>query len=243
MPQSPPIYPRARTPLSLPSPLQDVVTNVRGRGSARRRWWLLAFMVCVSAGLPLTGPVAAATLEVPIVTIAIDDYAAVPSDQLDRAQCLVTELYAAIGVETAWLETRVSNLGSASQLRPNVVTPSLRIIVLGSQMGNRGFLSLDAVGATPGSRTERGRIAYVFYDRLRTIATAAHQDDGDSLGVVIAHELGHLLLPYGSHSETGLMRGLWSARDFRRIDLRTLAFTSSQASDIRQRVSRAFSAP
>jgi hypothetical protein len=223
---------------------QDVVTNVFREGSPRRRLWLLTFVVWASAGLPLAGRLATATLhDASTLTIAIDDYAAVPSDQIDRAQGLVTHLYAAIGVQTAWLETRVSLASSSVQIRANVVAPSLRIIVLGSPMGDRGTLSMDAVGSTPGSRTERGRIAYVFYDRLRTIATAAHQDDGDSLGVVIAHEIGHLLLPYGSHSETGLMRALWSARDFRSIDFRTLAFTSSQASDIRRRVSGSFSAP
>jgi hypothetical protein len=223
---------------------QDVVTIVFRKGSPRRRWWLLTFVVWASAGLPLAGRLATATLhDASTLTISIDDYAAVPSDQIDRAQSLVTHLYAAIGVETAWLETRVWHASSPVQLRANVVAPSLRIIVLGSQMGDRGALPPDVVGSTPGSRTERGRIAYVFYDRLLTIAAASRQDDGDSLGVVIAHEIGHLLLPYGSHSDTGLMRGLWSAREFRRVDFRRLAFTPSQARDIRQRVSGTFSAP
>jgi hypothetical protein len=226
------------------SAFQHIVTIVYGKGSPRRRWWLLTVVVWASAGLPLAGRPGTATLPaVSIVTIAIDDYAAVPSNQLDRAQGLVTHLYAAIGVETAWLETRVSHARSGVQMRANVVAPSLRIIVLGAPMGDRGALSLDVVGSAPGSRTERGRIAYVFYDRLRIIDLALHQHDGDSLGIVIAHEIGHLLLPYGSHSDSGLMRGLWSARDFRRIDARTLAFTASQARDIRQRLSAAFSAP
>ena len=178
------------------------------------------------------------------MTIAIDDYAAVPSDQLDRAQSLVTQLYAAIGVQTDWLETRrVSNLASGTLMGVNVVSPDLRVIVLGAQMANTGALSSDAVGSAPGTRTERGRIAYVFYDRLRMIALTSYQDDGGPLGVVIAHEIGHLLLPYGSHSETGLMRGLWSARALRRVDFRTLGFTPSQAHEIRRRVSGAFTAP
>jgi hypothetical protein len=226
------------------SAFQDVVTIVYGKGSPRRRWWLLTVVVWASAGLPLAGRLATATTpDVSTVTIAIDDYAAVPSDQLDRAQGLVTHLYAAIGIETAWLETRVSHARPGVQMRANVVAPSLRIIVLGAQIGDRGALALDVVGSAPGSRTERGRIAYVFYDRLRLIDLALHQHDGDSLGVVIAHEIGHLLLPYGSHSDKGLMRALWSARDFRRIDVRTLAFTPSQASDIRRRVSGVFGAP
>ena len=128
-------------------------------------------------------------------------------------------------------------------MRANPVNPDLRIIVLGTQTPEGEALSPYAAGSAPGTRTERGRIAYVFYDRVRTIAQKAHQVDGDPLGIVIAHEIGHLLLPYGSHSDTGLMRGLWSAEEIRRIDVRTLAFTPSQARDIRLRVSGAFSGP
>jgi hypothetical protein len=225
------------------SAFPDVVTFVFGKGSPRRRWWLLTLVAWASAGLPLAGQLTTATLpDASTVTIAIDDYAAVPSDQIDRAQGLVTHLYSIIGVETAWLETRVSDTASALRMRPNLGRPDLRIIVLGAQMGDRAA-PLDAVGAAPGSRTERGHIAYVFYDRLRALAMASHQHEGDSLGVVIAHEIGHLLLPYGSHSDTGLMRGLWSARDFRRVDVWSLAFTPSQAREIRQRVSQAVLAP
>jgi hypothetical protein len=201
----------------------------------------LTLVIWASAGLPLAGRLASANLlEVPTLTIAVDDYAAVPSGQLDRAQCLVTQLYAAIGVETDWLETRrVSNVAAGTLMGVNVVSPDLRVIVLGAQMANRAALSSDAVGSAPGTRTERGRIAYVFYDRLRMIALTSYQDDGGPLGVVIAHEIGHLLLPFGSHSDTGLMRGLWSVRELRRVDFRTLGFTPSQAHEIRRRVSGA----
>ena len=226
------------------STFQDVVTIVFGKGSPRRRWWLLTLVVWVSTGRPLEGRLAAATLpEVPTVTIAVDDYADVASDELDRAQCLVTRLYAAIGVKTDWLETRRVSNAPGARMRANVVSPDLRIIVLGPQTAHNGTLPEDAVGSAPGTRTERGRIAYVYYDRVRMIALTSHQVDGDPLGVVIAHEIGHLLLPYGSHSETGLMRGFWSAQEIRRVDVGALAFTPSQARDIRQRVSGAFIAP
>jgi hypothetical protein len=205
----------------------------------------LTLVIWASAGLPLAGRLATATpLEVSTVTIAIDDYAAVPADEIDRAQCLVTQLYAAIGVKTDWLETRrVSKIAPGARMPSNAVWPDLRIIVLGQPMPHGQTPQQDAVGSAPGTRTERGRIAYVFYDRLRMIALTSHQVGGDTLGVVIAHEIGHLLLPYGSHSETGLMRGLWSAEEIQRVDVRALGFTSSQARDIRQRVSDAFSAP
>jgi hypothetical protein len=239
---SPSNYRRATT---LPPRPRNHVTTVFRKGSSRRGSGLFALAVWATAGLSLAGRTATATpTTLPTVKIAIDDYAAVDSDQIIQAQRLVTQLYDAIGVKTSWLETRrVSNDASGARMRADLVAPDLRVIVLEMQTPDREDLSPDAAGSAPGTRTERGRIAYVFYDRVRTIAQKAHQVDGSPLGVVIAHEIGHLLLPYGSHSETGLMRGLWSAQEIRRIDVRTLAFTPSQAREIRLRVSGEFSGP
>jgi len=242
---SPSSYRRATTLEPRLSRPQNDVTTICRKGSSRRRSGLFALALWASAGLSLAGRTATATpTTLPTVKIAIDDYAAVDSDQIIQAQRLVTQLYDAIGVKTNWLETRrVSNDASGARMRADLVAPDLRVIVLETQTPDREDLSPDAAGSAPGTRTERGRIAYVFYDRVRAIAQKAHQVDGSPLGVVIAHEIGHLLLPYGSHSETGLMRGLWNAQEIRRIDTRTLAFTPSQAREIRLRVSGEFSGP
>jgi hypothetical protein len=57
--------------------------------------------------------------------------------------------------------------------------------------------------------------------------------DASLLGVVIAHEIGHLLLPYGSHSASGLMQGDWDSRQFLLARTRRLWFTAQQAELIR----------
>ena len=55
------------------------------------------------------------------------------------------------------------------------------------------------------------------------------------LAHVMAHEVGHLLLPHG-HSATGLMRANWDAADLRRAVYRQLNFTAEQAELIRARL-------
>jgi hypothetical protein len=47
--------------------------------------------------------------------------------------------------------------------------------------------------------------AYVHCDRVYKLARAHHVQPGWFLGVVIAHELAHLLFQDGAHAETGLM--------------------------------------
>lgn len=77
------------------------------------------------------------------------------------------------------------------------------------------------------------RVAYVFYDRVQQVARRYQTSDGSVLGVAIAHEIGHLLLPYGSHSSSGLMKAVWDNRQFFLARGGLLRFTAQQAALIR----------
>lgn len=59
----------------------------------------------------------------------------------------------------------------------------------------------------------------------------------DVMGLVMAHELGHLLLPHDSQSRSGLMRANWRVEDLR-VDRGPLEFTRTQAEVIRQALQR-----
>jgi hypothetical protein len=58
--------------------------------------------------------------------------------------------------------------------------------------------------------TNRGWLATVFSDRIDRVATRLNVDPGTLLGLVAAHEVGHLLLGSTYHAEGGLMRADWS---------------------------------
>lgn len=57
--------------------------------------------------------------------------------------------------------------------------------------------------------TGRGWLATVFSDRIDGAATRVGLESGTLLGLVMAHEVGHLLLGIGYHGETGVMRADW----------------------------------
>jgi hypothetical protein len=207
--------------------------------------WRVTVLLGLIMGLTLTGrPAFGQRLDIPSVTVRIDDYAAVPSQRLARAQDDVTQLYTAIGVEIVWLGAHgvlpvASRALPAASRRP----ADLTVIVLRPEMVDKLAPPEDVVGAAPCTTTERGRVAYVFYSRLSMIAMGSREGDPDLMGLVIAHELGHLLLPYGSHSETGIMRGRWEVRELQRLDVRQLGFTPFQAGQIRRRAAGSFDAP
>jgi hypothetical protein len=77
---------------------------------------------------------------------------------------------------------------------------------------------------------ECGR-AYIFSHRIIALAARHQHALGSVLGRIIAHEVGHLVLPENGHSATGIMSA--------DLDLRPTAFaafTPGQEAAIRQAV-------
>ena len=56
------------------------------------------------------------------------------------------------------------------------------------------------------------------------------------MGHAIAHEVGHLLLPRGTHGPAGLMRGTWGMEDMRDAVQGHLGFSTMEAAIIRARL-------
>jgi hypothetical protein len=55
-----------------------------------------------------------------------------------------------------------------------------------------------------------GSLATAYADRIARMASAAGLDVGTLLGLVMAHEIGHMLLGTNAHRPEGLMRAEWS---------------------------------
>ena len=60
------------------------------------------------------------------------------------------------------------------------------------------------------SRRGAGILATVYYESVLAVARNSGVATSKLLGRAIAHEVGHLLLPGGGHSPSGLMRAPWA---------------------------------
>jgi hypothetical protein len=63
-------------------------------------------------------------------------------------------------------------------------------------MSRRMGITERALGMAAVTLSSGGKVAYLLFDRIRDIAWSAGGEPADILGFVIAHEIGHLLLPY-----------------------------------------------
>jgi hypothetical protein len=174
-------------------------------------------------------------------TIKIYDYARVPAASLSAAREIVSRTYGTIGVRTEWIglirprektvhvrgeEARAAELGQVT------------LIILTPQMAARGHIAADVLGFAAVPEFGMGRIAYVIYDRVREAASDARSNEVDLLGFVMAHEIGHLLLPRGVQSAAGPMKGHLERRDLQQLDVRKMAFSAVEARQIRDLLDR-----
>ena len=82
-----------------------------------------------------------------------------------------------------------------------------------------------------------GSQAYVVFERVERFAktkTDWGHDITTTLGLTIAHEIGHLLLRTSTHTVTGLMGAAWGPADAQLAASGRLLFTSREAALIRK---------
>src|SRR5262245_59037322 len=166
--------------------------------------------------------------QAPTIDVTVLDDARVPREWLRQAKNELERIYREIDVELVWWDPTPCG----DQAVPRHL---LTIAIRRNAVSLRKGLSEDTIGITSGTAVERGRVAYVFYDRTERF-TPLHR--GKYLGHFMAHELGHLLLPQYAHSARGLMRAQWNRDDLERAQHGQLKFTPEQASLIRSRASQ-----
>lgn len=155
--------------------------------------------------------------------VLLDDDAGVPAQTLERAREDVIRIFRRSNIPFVWIDGD-GCYGSCLIIR-----------IVSKPLGARSR-DPKVVGIAPGTRELRGTIAFVFYERIRDYSAQLGLDPSQMLGHVMAHELGHLLLPYGAHSVGGIMRPSWDRVQANRAAEGTLRFTPDQTSLIRERL-------
>src|SRR5262245_54490098 len=165
----------------------------------------------------------------PAVGVLVGNRANLRPEMLKAAEDDAATIYRVAGVQMTWVNAGPTDVGSDYAVDFIVMIVSGKEAVWMSARSGQ-----DAMGfAVRDSNDEAGRggVAFVLFDRVEAGALGHHAQISRVLGQVIAHELGHLLLPANSHSERGIMRAAW--------DLRSGLleyFTPAQAETIQRRL-------
>ena len=159
------------------------------------------------------------------LAVAIHDSAAVDAAVLDSARARASAVFARAGVRVDW----VKESGAAAGFRVQVLLRARNAQSAPGQQRIMGVaLAADAHRA----------VLSVFFDAVTDVARRYGAPVGDVLGIALAHEMGHVLLPPPSHSPDGIMKASWEGDDLRHALNGELAFSNAQAEEIRTRLRR-----
>lgn len=159
----------------------------------------------------------------PSIAVVAYNQVGVAADTLARAKTETARIYSGAGVEVIWMDpAAVEKAG----------TFAIRLLI------RRAVRVPESVmGSVSGDTHETGGLASVFYDRVLRSAHERRQDVAGVLAYAMAHEMGHLLLPFPAHSASGIMRSAWDGDDLRHIANGSMGFTAVQANAIRAKAS------
>lgn len=189
---------------------------------AGRDW--MAGMAIAAGVLGSPRPAVAEAPDQVTIGVLLLNQAEVAPEVLGRAKGEATRIYRGLGITLVWTDADEATVDY--RLTVNIVAKA----IAGKGVDGR------AMGVAPGTKEKRGTLAYAFYDRIKDVTRTIGANTGSILGHVIAHELGHLLLPYDAHAKAGLMRGGWDQNQAQKAAMGVLTFTSDEATLIRRRL-------
>ena len=184
------------------------------------RGWTMGLTVLIGV---LAGPTAEAdpreTLSVRALAV---NQAGVLDATLRDAELRATRIFSASGIALLWTNTKPEEPYYESDAQ-------VRIVIVPDSRVERDRRRLGTAHAD-------NMAAYAFYNRIADLAAHNGADGAALLGHVIAHEIGHLLLPADSHSSRGVMRGEWDRTQFDDMAKGLLTFAPKEVQLIRNRV-------
>ncbi len=148
--------------------------------------------------------------------ILVCDQAQVETRILEEGQRIASLVYRQAGFDLKWLDGREHSVTEVHFV--------LRLHCCFSKLKSK-LPERTAAFAPTG-----GRQVTIFWDRIKVEAASGSHDEGMLLGYVLAHEMGHLLLPAGYHSAYGIMQRRLDFTDLSRARrLRDLCFSEEEA--------------
>ena len=166
------------------------------------------------------------------VAVSVFNDAAVPASVLAEALERATAVMNQAGVSLTWLDcgtpgSRVPELGCSAIAFPQHF--SVRLVSKATPS------KADIFGQSFQDEAGEGNYAVVYYPGLAGSKVAETLHTGKLLGLVVAHEVGHLLLGRNSHSADGLMAAVWQMSELRQATQGNLFFSHDQSDRMRAR--------
>ena len=186
-----------------------------------RTTWIVG--MALFAGLTGSADATAETADPLALQVMLHDEIGIPLAALRQSQIEASRIFKAVGITLTWVPPG------------EVPANSLIIKIVNTPIGDKSR-NPNVLGVSPGSKDAPGRVAWLYYSRIQELARFLHLEVAQLLGHVMAHEMGHLLLPHDAHAAAGLIKRGWDNHQAILAATGSLTFEASQAAQIRARL-------
>ena len=174
------------------------------------KWWMVVAVLATFAGVAHAGE----SEEPNAIDLQLQNQSPLGAEVLERSKAEVARIFAAAGRTVRWTD-------SAPRYTVTIVTQAL------------GYPRASSPVMGTALRVKSGPLARIFFRQVQDFAREHRVDLSTVLAYVIAHELGHLMLPGNAHSNTGVIQAEWDSALAREASTGSLTFTHWQAERIR----------
>jgi DNA-binding PadR family transcriptional regulator len=192
---------------------------------------MLLVMAIIGATDTAASPVHARQLH---LTILLDSQVPIAQDDLRHVSMDVIRIFGAIGVQAECvfegLASRTTSPSGQRRLDGFVV----HAVIVAGRPGPPSLHELFLGMTPPGDGS--GTDILLFYEQIQELAQIQQRPPSSILALVVAHEIGHVLLPPPAHSTAGVMQAPWDRKAMDQADNHGLLFTAHQGELIRQRL-------
>jgi hypothetical protein len=178
------------------------------------RFTPILLLICLSCYCP-------AAPRADVLPVRLYDYAGLAATTLAAARAESARILSRGGIEIAWIEPPADQLLPPDAVVVNILPPERSRMWPGEGCG----FALRGDGGGPGN------IAGVFTSCLDRSPSEGTR--GRLVGMLIAHEVGHLLIGPGIHTAAGIMKAHWSRADMAAAGYGSLMFHQMDAGRLR----------
>jgi hypothetical protein len=162
------------------------------------------------------------------MNVAVCNLSQVSGTVIEHAQAEAAYVFRNIDVEIHWMDCGAEVGAQDPGIRPDYIVR----VQLGGKIAKPGPVSLEAMGRAFMDETGYGFMVDTYYGAINDLIVRFPLAGSDQLlGVVIAHELGHLLIGAG-HRPNGIMRASWGKEEMEALNRRHLKFNDWERATI-----------
>ncbi len=176
--------------------------------------------------------------EVTTVKVSVYNDVGLPPRLISELEMVASRAFRQAAVNLEWLNCGLPSLKEEQRAIcvDSLFPTHLHLRLIGHPVHHAG----DALGVAYLAEDGVGFQADVFCERVMQIQYESQVDPAVLLGIVSAHELGHLLLGTSSHSFGGLMRHNWQRSDLLLAVKCGLLFSDDQSDHMRAKLYEAY---